>query len=86
MKLNRLPNRIRSRQMAGRGPGIVVNGHLNLVSGAEAEARRIVEAKYAAEWNSLGWIHRWKLQRVMDSEIKELVNASMDKISSHAVF
>lgn len=86
MKLYRSPQASASRTSAGRSTSIVVNGYSNLVSGVESEARRTVEAKYAAEWNSAGLIRRLKLQRVMNAEIKELAAKSMPKVSSDASF
>lgn len=86
MTLNHFPKTIISRKASGRESGIVVNGLSNLVAGVDAEARRTVEAKYADEWNSMGWARRWKLQRVMNSEIQELVDQSMARVSSQAVF
>lgn len=70
----------------GCGPGIVVNGYANLVSGVESEARRTVEAKYADEWNAAGLLRRWKLQRIMNAEIEELVAKLMPEVSPNTTF
>jgi hypothetical protein len=75
-----------SRKRAGCSSSIVVNGYSNLVSGVDAEARQIIEAKYAEEWNSAGFLRRLKLQRVMNAEIKELAAKLMPKVSPDALF
>lgn len=86
MKLNSWPVVTTSRIKTGYRSGIVVNRYSNLVSGVEAEARRTVEAKYADEWNAAGLVRRWKLQRMMNVEIKELVADLMPEVSPNAIF
>jgi hypothetical protein len=61
--------------------GFVAGGFGNLLSGVESEARRIIEEKYADEWNASGLLHRWRLQRKMDREIAELVAETMPEVS-----
>jgi len=71
---------------AGCGPRIVANGHRNLAAGVREEARRVVEAKYAEQWNTSGLVRRWKLQRIMNAEINELVAERMPECSSKTMF
>ena len=66
--------------------GIVADGYERLVSAYELEARRIVEAKYAHEWNASGIIRRRRLQRKMDAEIAAIVAAPMPDVSTDTVF
>ena len=66
--------------------GIVADGYKRLVSAYELEARRIVEAKYAHEWNASGIVRRWRLQRKMDAEIAAIVAESMPDVSPDAKF
>ncbi|MCA9159035.1 MAG: hypothetical protein KDA51_07000 [Planctomycetales bacterium] len=66
--------------------GFVDGGFTNLVCGFELEARRVVEEKYADEWNASGLLHRWRLQRKMDEEIAKLVEEKMPNVSSRALF
>ena len=80
------PDETNRQSPAGCCSGIVAGGLSNLVSGIEAEARRIVEAKYADEWNSSGLVRRWTLQRVMDAEITALVAQQMPDVSPNALF
>lgn len=68
------------------GSGIVENGHSNLVSGVNSEARRTVEAKYAEEWNAAGLVRRWKLHRKMNAEIEELAAKLMPEVSPDTMF
>ena len=49
-------------------------------------ARRIVEEKYADEWNASGIIRRWKLQRKMDAEVAAIVAESIPEVSPDAMF
>ncbi len=86
MKLNSWPIVPTTRTNTEYGSRIVVNGYSNLVSGVEAEARRTVEAKYADQWNAAGLVRRWKLQRMMNVEIKELVADLMPEVSPDANF
>ena len=69
-----------------RQSGFIVGGYANLVTGYESESRRIVEDKYAEEWNASGLLHRFFLQRKMDREIAVLVAESMPKVSQEALF
>ena len=69
-----------------QGSGIVCGGYSNLVNGVEVEARRIVEEKYAEEWNAANLIQRWRLQRKMEREIAELVADLMPDVSPEALF
>jgi hypothetical protein len=86
MTLNDSPSASASRKSAGCSSSIVVNGYSNLVSGVEAEAREIIEAKYADEWNSAGLLRRLKLQLMMNAEIKELAAKLMPNVSPDALF
>ncbi|TWU03342.1 hypothetical protein [Neorhodopirellula pilleata] len=86
MKIRKLRASFVSQMKTGRDTGIVPNGYANLAAGVNAEARRIVEAKYADQWQAAGVIGRWKLQRVMDAEINELATKLMPDVSSKAVF
>ncbi|TWU51495.1 hypothetical protein [Rubripirellula reticaptiva] len=70
----------------GRESGFVVDGHDRLTAAVESDARLIVEAKYADEWNASGLIRRWKLQRKMDAEISVLVAEMMPDVSPDALF
>ncbi len=65
---------------------IVSNGYCNLVKGFEEVARREIEEKYADEWDASGLFKRWRLQRLMDREVQAIVNKSMPKVSSEAIF
>lgn len=53
--------------------GFVASGRGNLLKVFEAEARKIVEAKYTDEWNSAGFFRRWILRRIMTAEIADIV-------------
>jgi hypothetical protein len=86
MTINDLSNASASRKSVGYSSSIVVNGYSNLVSGAEAEARKIIEEKYADDWNAAGLIRRMKLQRMMNVEIKKLAADLMPKVSPHSLF
>lgn len=66
--------------------GIVADGYERLVDGVGAEARRIIEAKYADEWNSSGMLKRWKLKKRMDAEIATLAEELMPDVSKDALF
>lgn len=66
--------------------GIVADGYERLVSGVESEARRVVEAKYANEWNSSGLIRRWHLQRKIDADVATLVAKMMPDVSPESMF
>lgn len=74
------------RKNAGCNASIVENGYSNLISGVESKARQAIEAKYAEEWNSAGLIRRFKLKRMMNAEIKELVKQLTPKVSPDAIF
>jgi len=71
---------------SGIQPGIVAGGKANLVKGYESESRRIVEAKYAEQWNASGLLQRWWLQRKMEREIAELIAQSMPNVTHEALF
>jgi hypothetical protein len=86
MSLEKLPQDPSTCKKTGYGTGFVANGYSNLIAGVGSEARRIVEAKYADEWNAAGWVGRWKLRRVMNAEIKELAADLMPDVSSDALF
>ena len=66
--------------------GFVADGYDHLVSHAEAEARRIVEERYADEWNRSGLIRRWGLQRKMKLEIDKLVAEMLPDVSDESCF
>lgn len=66
--------------------GFVAGGYDNLVKGCESEFRRIVEEKYAGEWNASGVVRRFFLRRKMDREVAELVAESMPTVSQEALF
>ena len=66
--------------------GFVADGYERLVNAHEIDARRIVEAKYADEWNASGIVRRWKLQRKMDAEIAEIVARSVPDVSLETLF
>ncbi len=66
--------------------GIVANGYSNVAAGVDSDARRLVEAKYADEWNAASLARRWKLQRRMDAEIAELAAKRMPNVSPEALF
>ncbi len=66
--------------------GIVANGYSNVAAGVDSDARRLVEAKYADEWNAASLVRRWKLQRLMDAEIAELAAKLMPNVSPEALF
>lgn len=66
--------------------GFVAGGYANLVKGYESESRRIIEDKYAEEWNASGLLKRWSLQRKMEREITELIAESMPQVSPEASF
>ena len=68
------------------GSGIVSGGYGRLVRGVELEARRIVEEKYADEWNASGWFRRRRLRREIEREILELVAEMIPKVSGEALF
>ena len=70
----------------GKQSGFVAGGMQNLVRGVEVDVRRIVEAKYADEWNSSGLLRRWRLQRKMNREIAALVTELMPNVSPEALF
>lgn len=86
MSLEKLPQDPVTCKKTGHGTGFVANGYSNLMAGVDSEARRIVEAKYADEWNTACLVRRWKLQRVMNTEIKELTGNLMPDVSSEAMF
>ena len=69
-----------------RRSAFVADGYDRLVDGVESEARRIVEAKYSAQWNSSGIFARWRLQRKMKAEIADLADKMMPDVSSEAQF
>lgn len=66
--------------------GFVAGGFDRFVSGVESETRRIVEEKYADEWNTSGLIRRWQLQRRIDAEVAARVPELMPDVSPEAVF
>ena len=66
--------------------GFIVGGYANLVKGYDSEQRRIVEDKYAAEWNASGLLRRFFLQRKMNREIAKLVADEMSNVSQEALF
>ncbi len=68
------------------GSGIVANGYSKLVAGVGSEARGIIEAKYADEWNAASLARRWKLQRIINAEIAELAAKLMPNVSPEAPF
>ena len=76
----------RNTSRSSQASGIVVDGHDRLVSGVELEARRIVEEKYADEWNASGWLRRRRLRREMEREISALVAEMMPEVSPEAMF
>lgn len=86
MRLDNSPMVSTTRKKTECGSGVVINGHSNLVSGVESEARRTVEANYADELKSAGFVRRWKLRRLMRAEIKELSAKLMPEVSPDAVF
>ena len=87
MTLNNSPSDSTSPEStAGCGSGIVAYGYSNLVAGVDSDARRTVEAKYADEWNAAGLIRRYKLQRIMNAEIRKLASELMPKVSPKAMF
>jgi hypothetical protein len=86
MTLNDSSNTSASRKSTGCSSSIVANGYSNLVSVVEAEARQIIEAKYAEEWNAASLLRRLKLQRMMNAEIKELAAKLMPNVSPDALF
>ncbi len=75
-----------SRKIVGCSSAVVANGDSKLISGVEAEARRIVKAKYAEEWNSAGFFRRLKLLRKMNTETRELAAKLMPNVSPDALF
>jgi hypothetical protein len=66
--------------------GIVADGRERLITAVESDARRIVEKKYADQWNKSGTLARWRLQRLMDAEITALVSKTMPDVSPDALF
>ena len=66
--------------------GFVAGGYERVVAGVESEARRVVESKYADEWNASGIFKRWKLQRKMYAEIAALIAEKMPDVSAQALF
>ncbi|WP_153555725.1 hypothetical protein [Roseimaritima sediminicola] len=66
--------------------GFVADGYERLENDARCRARRIVEAKYAEQWNASGILNRWKLQRQMDAEIAAIAHKMMPDVSPHALF
>ena len=64
----------------------MADGCDRLISAVESDARKVVEAKYADEWNASGLIRRWKLQRKMDAEISAIVAKTMPDVSPDAMF
>ncbi|MCC9602227.1 hypothetical protein LOC67_16855 [Stieleria sp. JC731] len=70
----------------GRESCFVAGGYDRLFSAVESDARQIVEAEYADEWNASGLIRRWKLQRKMDAEISVIVAEIMPDVSPAALF
>ncbi|WP_145073529.1 hypothetical protein [Aureliella helgolandensis] len=70
----------------GRKSGFVADGYDRLVSAVESDARLIIEAKFADEWNASGLIRRWKLHRKMNAEIAMLVAEMMPDVSPDALF
>ncbi|TWT85091.1 hypothetical protein CA13_65730 [Planctomycetes bacterium CA13] len=81
-----LPTPHCARPTTGRESGFVADGHDRLIASVESDARRIVEAKYADEWNASGLVRRWKLQRKMDAEIGVLVAEMTPDVSPDALF
>uniref|UniRef100_UPI00193F2EBF hypothetical protein n=1 Tax=Roseiconus lacunae TaxID=2605694 RepID=UPI00193F2EBF len=70
----------------GHESGFVADGYERLISAVESDARQIVEAKYADEWNASGLLRRWNLQRKMDAEISAMVAEMMPDVSPDALF
>lgn len=66
--------------------GIVANGYSNVAAGVDSEARRLVEAKYADQWNAASLARRWKLRRLIDAEITELAAKLMPNVSPESLF
>jgi len=78
---------VKSKKSGSSMPaGIVAGGYANLAKGYESESRRIVEAKYAEQWNASGLLQRWWLQRKMNREIAELVAETMPNVSQESLF
>ncbi|TWU43570.1 hypothetical protein Poly51_63300 [Rubripirellula tenax] len=86
MKRNTRPKLDKESTATDSPSGIVADGYDRLVSAVESDARRIVEAKYADEWNASGMLRRWKLQRQMDTETAAIVAATMPDVSPDALF
>ncbi|MEM0925028.1 MAG: hypothetical protein AAGJ83_03245 [Planctomycetota bacterium] len=66
--------------------GFVHDGYERLVNEAESEARRMVEEKYAEQWNSAGIFQRWTLERKMSAEIASLTSQMMPDVSPESLF
>ena len=67
-------------------PGIVADGYRRLASCVESDARCIVEAKYADEWNASGFVQRLALKRKMKAEISDIVTETLPDVSPDALF
>ncbi len=64
----------------------VEDGFVRAWDAVEAEVRSEVEEKYAKEWNALGIIKRWRVQRQMEREISERVDERLKHISDYSLF